>query len=300
MKSVLINSSVILLLCVLLASAISCKKDSAIIEKIVRDTIVIKEPVLSQPTINYVRTFPVITATTISATKIVRVDGIRATNEDAFSDCPEFKFAGYFRINSKIGNRLTFNFSAQDSIVTMKCDNTNILIDSFYTKDGHAVSFLIRAKNDTIRDISTRFTFQTVSNKIIVSNLVDIVGEINTKCFGTAFWATRYYRILNGTFDKAVSKAIEIDSNYIPKRGDIIAFEGAHYGTVYSDPIVLPKTRYNKPYNEYYFELYEMNAKCTGALSMKVNRVLSYDIAGTFFSYNVDRGEPLYYYRNIQ
>lgn len=299
MKSVL-NSFVILCLCVLTATLISCRKDSVIVEKIVRDTIYIQDT-FRQFSVNtgvYIRTFSDITATEKSTNKIIRVDGFQATTADAYSDCDAFKYTNYFRITSKYNNRLIVNLSTPDSIVSLKSDNNSVLIDSLHYESKFAFSFLIRAAHDTIRDPKVVFTFQTASKKIL-STSVEMVGEINNKCFGTCFWATRYFRILDGTLDKPVSKAIEIDSNYVPTRGDIIYFEGGHLATVYNTPSVITTVKLGKTTKQYDFNLLEMNAKCTSALSTKVEHVLSTDITGTLFSYNLDRGEPIYYYRNL-
>jgi hypothetical protein len=300
MRNIIQNTSIIFTLCVFLATAISCKKDSTIIEKIVHDTIFVQDTFrqFSANTGVYVRTFAAITATEKSTNKIVRVDGFQATTADAYSDCDAFKYTNYFRITSKYGNRLIINLSTPDSIVTLKCDNSSVIIDSLHYESKLAFSFLIRAAHDTIRDPKVTFTFQTKTNKLLSSS-IDMVGEINNKCFGTCFWATRYFRILDRTLELPVSKAIEMDSNYIPKRGDIIYFDGGHLGNVYNTPTVITTTKAGKTTFQYDFNLYEMNAKCTSAFSYKVEHVLSTDITGTLFSYNVDRGEPLYYYRNL-
>lgn len=300
MKSVILNSSVIFCLCVLTATLISCRKDSVIVEKIVRDTVYIQDTFrqFSSNTGVYIRTFTAVTATEKSTNKVIRVDGFQAVNTDAFSDCEVFKYVNYFRITSKYNNRLIVNLSTPDSIVSLKSDDNSVLIDSLHYESKFAFSFLIRAAHDTIRDPKVTFTFQTASKKIL-STSVYFVGEINNKCFGTCFWATRYFRIMDGTLDKAVSKATEIDSNYVPKRGDIIYFDGGHLGTVYNTPTVIATTKLGKTTYQYDFSLLEMNAKCTSAISYKVEHVLSTNITGTLFSYNLDRGEPLYYYRNL-
>lgn len=296
----LLGALAISVLFVAMSVSVGCKKEVCT-DVIVRDTVTIvkRDTFHNIPTIIYKRVFDSVTATVASTTKVVRIDGFKATDDDSYSDCSSFKYAGYFRINSKFGNRLTVNFSEKDSITTLRCSDPSIVIDSFFTKDKYSVSFIIRAKHDTIEAPSVKFFFQTLNKKLITSNLVDIVGEINTKCYGTAFWATRKFRITNGTFDKPVSKAIPIDSNYIPTRGDIVYWDGPHYGTVYTVPVISNLVKFGKPYKEYYYEILEMNAKCTGALSTKVNRTLSNDIINTILSYDVDRGQPLYYYRNL-
>lgn len=301
MKNILLNSSIILALCVLLATTISCKKEMPLCDALGKtDTVtIIKDSFIypiSQRT--YIRFFDSVTATAVSTTKVVRVDGLQATDEDAYSDCPTFKYAGYFRINKKFGNRLVINLSKADSITTLKSDNKDILFDSLCFIDKYTFSVLIKAKHDTIRDPVVKFSFQTKSLNLITTS-VDILGEINSKCYGTCFWATRYFRILDNTIDKPVSKAIEMDSTYKPQRGDIIYFDGGHLGTVYKTPVVITTTKLGKTTYQYDFNLLEMNAKCTSALSTKVEHLLSSDILGTFFSYNTDRGEPLYYYRNL-
>jgi hypothetical protein len=298
---IIIKSLVVLSVLIFLSSVlVGCKKE-VFVDVIKRDTVTIvkRDTFFPLNTVTYKRSFDSITATVPSATKIVRIDGFEATNDDSFSDCSTFKYAGYFRVNSKFGNRLTVNFSTKDSIVTMKCSDPSILIDSFFTKDKYSVSFIIKAKHDTIEDPSVKFFFQTADKKLITTNLVDIVGEIATKCYGTAFWATRRFRISEGTYNRAVSKAIPIDSNYVPLRGDIIYWDGPHYGTVFTTPIVSNLVKFGKPYKEYYYEILEMNAKCTGAKSTKVNRTLSNDVLNTILSYDVDRGAPEYYYRNL-
>lgn len=299
MKNVIQNTSIIFTLCVMLATAISCKKDSTIIERIVRDTVYIQDTFRQTSNTGvFIRVFEPITTTDKSTNKVIRVDGFQATNADAFSSCDAFKFTNYYRIASKYNNRLIINLYTADSIVSLKSDNPSIVIDSLHFESKFAFSFLIRATHDTLRDPKVTFTYQTASKKVL-SHSIDMIGEINNKCFGTCFWAVRYFRILDRTIDKPVSKAIEIDSNYIPKRGDIIYFEEGHLGTVYETPVITSVTKNGKTTHEYYFKLYEMNAKCTSSFSFKVNRVLSTDILGTFFSYNTDRGEPLYYYRTL-
>lgn len=300
MKNIFLNTTIIFTLCVFLATAISCKKDSIIIEKIVHDTVFIQDTFrqISSNTGVYVRTFAEVTATEKSTNKVIRVDGFQATTSDAYSDCDAFKYTNYFRITSKYGNRLIINLSTPDSITTLKCDNKSVIIDSLHYESKFAFSFFIRAAHDTIRDPKVTFTFQTASKKIL-STSIDLVGEINNKCFGTCYWAVRYFRILDGTINLPVTKAIEMDSSYIPRRGDIIYFDGGHLGVVYNTPTVITTTKAGKTTYQYDFNLFEQNAKCTSALSYKVEHVLSTDITGTLFSYNVDRGEPLYYYRNL-
>lgn len=300
MQNVFRNSSIIFFLCVAFASLMSCRPDSIIIEKVVRDTVYIQDT-FRQSANNlgiYIRIFSDITATEKSTNKVVRVDGFQAVNTDAYSDCDAFKYTNYYRINRKTSNRIIINLSNSDSIITLKCDNPGVIIDSLHYESRFAFSFFVHATHDTIRDPKVTFTFQTASKKII-STSVDFVGEINTKCFGTCFWAVRYFRIMDGTIEKAVSKAIEIDSNYVPKRADIIYFDGGHLATVYNTPTVIATTKLGKTTYQYDFNLFEQNAKCGSALSYKVEHVLSTNVLGTLFSYNTDRGEPIYYYRNL-
>ena len=300
MKNILLNSSIIFTLCVLLATAISCRKEIFIEREIIkRDTIYIQDnPQTTNNTGAYIRTFDSVTATTASTNKVIRIDGFQATNLDAFSDCESFKFTNYFRVNRKIGNQLTINMYSSDSIVTLKSDDKNIIIDSLHYNNRYSFSFHVRTTSDTVRDPSVKFTFQTATKKIFTQSVL-FVGEINTKCFGTHYWATRYFRLQDGTLDRPLSKAIDIDSTYVPKRGDIIVWEGPHYGTVYNVPTVIATTKLGKTTYQYDFNLYEQNAKCTSAITYKVEKVLSTNVLGTFFSYNLDRGEPLYYYRNL-
>jgi hypothetical protein len=237
-----------------------------------------------------------------AATKIVSITGTQATDADGSSDCMYFKYKDYWKVRTAYGNVLTITLSQPDTIVriieTSDRAVTGVYFDSLVQISPTVVQVILKAHFDTVRVKTAKLSLLTNKQKIVAKSL-KTVGMIGSKCYGHSFWIVRYWRIREGTINQMVSAPIELDSNYIPQRGDIIVFSNVHYGAIITIPVYEQKLKAGDYWKQYRFKMAEMNAKgCKSSKSTKSIKLRNDDIEGTLVSSNPNRDPPVYYFRN--
>jgi hypothetical protein len=237
-------------------------------------------------------------------TKISALTGTKADNTSGFSDCDEFRYKDYYYVpyNPYPGNVINITLSKADTILSIEPYSVNkdkVYFDSLTTISPTQIRCILKSIQDTIKVETAHLILKTKSGKLIKKNLKTI-GLINTKSYGSCFWAVRHFRKANNTFTTPLSQATDITSSYQPQKGDILFWSTDYLATVGSQPITIQKkaTKTKPAYQVTQFVLLEMNAKCKGTKSAKKVNMNPSDIEGTLISANSDRGAPEKYYRN--